>query len=71
MSLDELERNEEENEINYLKKRLEETNNMMACINKQLEEIKESVEKFHIKKNKKISIFYFKSYVTKESQTKI
>ncbi|RNA42187.1 inositol 1-4-5-trisphosphate receptor isoform X1 [Brachionus plicatilis] len=43
MSLDKLDRSDEENEINFLKNKLEETNSMMSSLNKQLEEIKESL----------------------------
>lgn len=43
MSLDSSGKVEEENELNYLKTKLEITNNLVASLVKQLEEIKESV----------------------------
>lgn len=45
LSLDKLDRNDEENDVNYLKNRLEETNNLIINLSKQLEDIKESVIK--------------------------
>lgn len=43
MSLDSYDKNEEDNELNNLKKKLESTNSLVLNLNKQLEELKEMV----------------------------
>lgn len=43
MSLDSYDKNEEENELNNIKKKLESTNSLVLNLNKQLEELKEMV----------------------------
>jgi hypothetical protein len=46
MSLDSSEKDEEDNEINNLRLRFEQTSNLVVNLSKQLEELKESVSAF-------------------------
>lgn len=43
MSLDTFNKVDEDNEMNYMKERLEATNNLVLSLSKQIEELKESV----------------------------
>jgi predicted RNase H-like nuclease (RuvC/YqgF family) len=43
MSLDDANKTEEENEINYLKTKLDNTTNLVQNLNKQLDELKDMV----------------------------
>ena len=45
MSLDSSEKDEEDNEINNLRQKFEQTSNLVLNLSKQLEELKESVRK--------------------------